>query len=419
VRLHFVRRAYDVKKVNPVVGKALGFLADLGSSSELDMSPIDCTRCLLYALECLDEAPLEFVRRYPEFWKTVGSISGEVLARFDHTHVRINPAEISERFEHAFADAPWDIKARIVAGFVEVVTRSAFKDEAFWRFTTKILKTCQDEVAQPGARACCACLAKLWLNIADRHGTDRYVRGQLVSSASPLLRLVLDFQLSDALKDWVLMLQLLKLPAIDPLQQETLDPQRAEVQKGLDDLATELSEYAYNLSQEWRVARLKKLLPEIMPYLHGFEKHGSRVRPPEGYGRATATLVGRGPKDGHEISFSVEAKVSDICTRSGGGFRLYIPTVVVTGNLNGSLRHPCERVVIQIPDGSLLAINRIDLTMIDDMDLPCSFNCQILRAWRARNGAGSEWALHAPVEQSETGDRWLSYVKGLPHIGGR
>ena len=418
--LGIVRSAF--KSANNVqntrVKEALAFLHDQES--------MDCTRFLLFALSVFEEADDEFVRRYDSFWATYGAISAEVLRRQGQTHIEIHPAEVSTRFAVKSNNAPWDIRERIIRGFVEVARKNRSRDMSFWAAAHTFLLHCQEGIKSDSraVRASIEALVKFWEALAFTFGEATDVRQQLAAVAIPLLDLILEGHLtwSKGLSQWKDALFHLKLPVADPLQNEPLPLERdALIQKPLDKAAERISTLCRDQNHPLH-APLKGAQEPLVCYLHGLLQEGERAAPPDSYDQAEA-IFRSGPT---EVIKTV--RIADICLRTGRGFRIEVDGISlehfhdgdtsVSGDVEGRRTRLVDAFMEDQPQP--VRIDSVDLRIphpvgeqkakVEEVFFPA----RVLRAWPlGKNRSG--WALLAP-QSSQVPDSWTSYVRSLTSI---
>jgi len=404
---------------SPRVKEALAFLRNHES--------IDCTRFLLFALNVLAEADDDFARHYDSFWPVYGALSAEVLRRHKKTGIDIRPAEVSTRFADKFkdTDTPWDVREKIIRGFIEFARQTRSRDLFFWETVNTFFVYCQRELNDNPeiVPTSIAALAKFWEILADKFGEAPDVRENLAKIAPAFLDLILESRISwaNGLYQWKEALFHLKLPVADPLNNE-LVPRSDLIQKPLDRAAEKISALCRDQNHPLHAA-LRGVQEPLVGYLHGLAQQGERAAPPDPYDHAEATFRFGG------LEISKKARIADICLRTCRGFRIEVdglsPRVPHDGNVgrSGEVDGRPARVVDTFLENQSepVRVDSVDLRVRHPMVTSGAksgevlFPAKIVRAWPDEVRAGrSGWALLAPpVELPST---WTTYVQSLTSI---
>jgi hypothetical protein len=432
IHLAILRKSFNSipGRPNPRVRRALAFLARLGHSPETGSDIIDDTRFLLLALNVFDEAPLAFARVYDDFWLACGAISGEVLRRVGQTHIQIQPRQLTARFGRQFSEENinWDVRTRVIAGFIELTRRTNRRDDEFWAAADRFLNSCLQALATqqprdvPEVRVVVDMLLKFWWNVARKFGDERDVRERLARSACQLLDLILKLvqfhcPYHSAFSSWKEALFFLNLDVTDPLMNSVPDRDLKTIQQHLDAVARRLADVASDPHWSSLHQSIRDMAPELFPYLHGRKKLGQRVLLPQEYGEAEATFIGTVP------AFRKRVIIKDVCLRTLLGFRVEVDDLIVDRNFDGNVGlngiqvqgRMCRSVLVSqqdLADG--VTIDEVDL----DVPFPTrvstetiSVRCRVLRAWPLSDSR-SGWALLAE-RTAELPNSWAGYLTSL------
>jgi hypothetical protein len=388
---------------------ALEFLLRGGVSPQHGTSFIDDTRCLLYALEVLEQAPSSFVHSYHNVWPAIGSLSAEILSRVGKTRVSFDEVGISERFGRKFSDGgmPWGIRAQIIDGF-RLVAHLTKRTKTFWSTTKLFLEECQRASANPGSERneinnAVKLLVNFWWDLARLFPAANDVRMQVVQNASPLLKLIRSAQLPQTrgIQLWYESLKILELPLL---------PKRGrEIQNYLDETAKEIGEAQYNPNwwlREW----FGRFGNKLMPYLHGREERPRHIQLPD-YARRCATVLNlRGS------SRRFDASIKDVCGRTLRGFCISIKDISLSTTYGGAVAIG-DRV-------EALVTERQESIIVDDVELILQVNpgndsgtftlqCGVLRGWNLPNKEeGSGWVFRAS-ESADIPESWRNFVGSI------
>jgi hypothetical protein len=400
-----------------LVREALTFLTHIGRS-KVRPGYIDCSRCLLYALDVLRQAPDPFVEQYDGFWGAYGALMGEVLRRNGHIEI-VEPALRIGWFLEKYQQegTSWPARANIIAGFAAMASQDEYRSDMFWEVANHFLRSCRDGVREDvknlrQIRETIIALLNFWWNLANSFGRSYDVRQRLATAADSLLQIIVDARLgAEWLNRWKGTLFGLELRVSDPLKEERLPTERqASIQDPLSNTAKTLD----RLRAEHYEVRLwlTDVQDHLIPYLHGRREHPTRVAPRYVQCEAVFRSSGTSP----EILRKV--RICDICQRTRRGFRIEVPDLPVfiiydhhvglnDKTVDGRL---CRTIISE--ENTIEEVVLFPQYATGDGDVKvATIICQVLRVWPLQE-AHSGWALLAPENKVHPRD-WFSYVQGL------